>query len=304
MKNLNHSEVTPKLSSFTGVIDYPFTNDYMFRSVLQSNKKVLKGLLCSLMSLKPEDVHSVHILNPIELGGMIENKDFILDIKVIMNNNTIINLELQMNNQYNWPERSLSYLCRLYDGLNSGEKYGEARPAFQIGILNFTLFAGSPEFFSTYKMMNVKNYQNYSDKFTIHVLDLTKVDLATKEDKDYELDKWAKLFNALTWEEFKMIAEGNESMREAGETMFTLNWDDQVRYQCEARERYYREWNEVNHLIEELKTENAEKESTIAEKESIIVEKEATIARLEAQVAELKQQMQENKGGEQIDQLG
>lgn len=100
-----------------------------------------------------------------------------------------------------------------------------------------------------------------------------------------------------------MIAEGNESMQEAGETMFTLNWDDQVRYQCEARERYYREWNEVNHLIEELKTENAEKESTIAEKEStiaekesIIVEKEATIARLEAQVAELRRQMQEDKG--------
>ena len=168
MNNLKNSDSMPKLASFTGAIDYPLMNDYMFRSVMQSNKNVLKGLLCSLLRLDPNNVQTVQILNPIELGKKISDKEFILDIKVLMNDNTAIDLEMQINNQYNWPERSLVYLSRLFDGLNAGESYRAVKPAFQIGILNFTPFPGHPEFFSTYKMMNIKNYYKYSDKFTIH----------------------------------------------------------------------------------------------------------------------------------------
>lgn len=173
MNHLKTSGSISKLASFTGTIGYPLMNDYMFRSVMQSNENVLKGLLCSLLHLNPNDIWSVQILNPIELGKKISDKDFILDIKILMNNNTSINLEMQVNNRYNWPERSLVYLSRLFDGLNAGEAYKAVKPAFQIGILNFTPFPRYPEFFSTYKMLNIKNYHKYSDKFTIHVLDLT-----------------------------------------------------------------------------------------------------------------------------------
>ena len=31
----------------------------------------------------------------------------------MLNNNTLINLEMQVANQFNWPERSLSYLSNL-----------------------------------------------------------------------------------------------------------------------------------------------------------------------------------------------
>lgn len=42
----------------TGRIDYGMTNDYMFRAILQRNEKVLKGLICSLLHLKPEEITS------------------------------------------------------------------------------------------------------------------------------------------------------------------------------------------------------------------------------------------------------
>ena len=35
-----------------GEVSYNMTNDYMFRAVLQSNNKVLRGLICSLLHLK------------------------------------------------------------------------------------------------------------------------------------------------------------------------------------------------------------------------------------------------------------
>ncbi|MEY8521903.1 Rpn family recombination-promoting nuclease/putative transposase [bacterium 1XD8-76] len=285
MNHLKNSDSMLKLASFTGTIDYPLMNDYMFRSVMQSNENVLKGLLCSLLRLDPNNVQTVQILNPIELGKKISDKEFILDIKVLMNDNTAINLEMQINNQYNWPERSLVYLSRLFDGLNAGESYRAVKPAFQIGILNFTPFPGHPEFFSTYKMMNIKNYYKYSDKFTIHVLDLTQIHLADREDKNYDLDKWAKLFRALTWEDFKMISEGNKSMQEAGETLFTLNEDDRIRDLCEAREDYRRTWEGVKQEMDELRSSNEEKIAVIEKKDNLI-------ASLEAQVAELQMRLQ------------
>ena len=86
MNHLKNSDSMLKLASFTGTIDYPLMNDYMFRSVMQSNENVLKGLLCSLLRLDPNNVQTVQILNPIELGKKISDKEFVLDIKVLMNN--------------------------------------------------------------------------------------------------------------------------------------------------------------------------------------------------------------------------
>ena len=226
----------------------------------------------------------MQILNPIELGKKISDKDFVLDIKILMNSSAAVNLEMQVNNQYNWSERSLVYLSRLFDSLNAGEAYKAVKPAFQIGILNFTLFPKYPEFFSTYKMLNIRNYQKYSDKFTVHVLDLTQIGLAGDEDKAYGLDKWARLFNALTWEDFRMISADNKNMQEAGETLFALNANDRIRDLCEAREDYRRTWDSV-------KLDMEEKDTVIREKDTVIREKNSRITLLETQVAELQRQL-------------
>lgn len=85
----------------TGEISYNMTNDYMFRVVLQKNELVLKGLICSLLHLNYEDVQSTQIINPIELGEDIHDKTFVLDIDIILNNASLINLEMQMTNEHN-----------------------------------------------------------------------------------------------------------------------------------------------------------------------------------------------------------
>ena len=47
---------------------------------------------------------------------------------------------MQVINEHNWSERSLSYLCREFDQLSAGQSYESVKPAIQIGLLNFTLF--------------------------------------------------------------------------------------------------------------------------------------------------------------------
>ena len=84
-----------------GVIAFNMTNNYMFRYILQKNEKVLTGLVCSLLHLKPEEVKSIEITNPIDLAGDITGKEFILDINLILNDDTLVNLEMQVANEQN-----------------------------------------------------------------------------------------------------------------------------------------------------------------------------------------------------------
>ena len=242
--------------SATGPLEIPMTNDYLFRALMQRNNHVLKGLICSLLHMSPEDIASAVITNPIELGDVIDQKTFMLDIKVFLNASTLINLEMQVINRHNWPERSLSYLCRAFDNLHQGEEYENIRPVVQISLLDFTLFKDHPEFYATYKFQNVKNYTVYSDKLRLSVLDLNRIDLATKEDKYYQTDYWAALFKAATWEEIKMLAQKNEFISEASATIYELSQEEKVRLQCEAREDFYRQQKGTERRMEKLTVEN------------------------------------------------
>lgn len=202
---------------------------------------------------------------------------FILDIKVLLNDNTIVNLEMQLNNYNNWPERSLGYLCRNFDNLNKGDDYSNTKAAIHIGFLDFTLFPHLPEFHATYKIQNIKNHNIYTDKFILHVIELNSIHMATEEDRNHEIDKWAALFKATTWEDIRMLSNDNPTLESAAETLYQLNMDEQLRetcerfYKAEARERGFK------NNIARLTKENEELTKTLAEKEAEITRLKALL---------------------------
>lgn len=246
-----------------GLIMIPMTNDYLFRALMQENNEVLKALISSLLHLRMEEIFSVEIMNPIELGKAITEKEFILDIKLMMNEDTIINLEMQVANEGDWPERSLVYLCRAFDNLNRGEEYEMVKTAIQIGILDFTLFKDDPSFYATYHLMNDRTYRIYSSKFGISVLNLSRIDLATDEDKNYKIDHWAKLFKATTWEDLKMIAKSDTYIEKAASTIYKLTQEEKIRQQCEAREDYRRRTEAREKKLADALSKNQQLESEL-----------------------------------------
>ena len=143
---------------------------------------------------------------------------------------------MQVENKHNWPDRSLAYLCRSFDQLYRGQEYEEALPVIHIGFLDYTLFPDVPEFYATNILMNVKHHRIYNDKFRLSVVDLTQIELATEEDKAYDIDYWARLFKAKTWEDIKMLAEKNEYLQEAAQSVYMANAEEIIRQKCLARE--------------------------------------------------------------------
>lgn len=281
----------------TGVIDYTFLNDYMFKKILQDNKPVLKALLCALLHKEKHEITDVEVLNPITDGTSVESKEFILDLKLLLNDNSVINIEMQVINYHDWPERSLQYLCRTYDGLQKGEDYSRSKPATHIAFLDFTLFDDNEEFYATYKLMNEKTGHVYTDKFVMKYVDMTKIHLATDEDKSYAIDKWVELFKAKTWEDLRMVASQSKEMNIAANNLFVANADQQEIWRAQAREDYERHERQREFLLAKYKKEKAEAEKQKAEVEKQKAEIEAQsnkqIDELKSEVSVLKQKLLE-----------
>ena len=297
---MNKVKFTPELERATGEIEYNMTNDYMFRALFQKNNRALKGLLSSLLHIQPEEILSVEITNPIVIGEAIQDKEFRLDIKAMLNGYQQINLEMQVVNRHDWPERSIGYLSRMYNNLQKGDQYIDTKPAIHVGILNFSPFEEQPIFYSRNLLMDVVQHRIYSSKFAVNVLDLSHIELATQEDKNWNLDFWARLFKAKTWEEMKMIAKDNEYFTEASNTLCDLYADFNVRERCRDREDYELEQKYLHDTIAQQESMLAQKDSmleekdnTIAQQQNMLVQKDDMLAQQTEELAEMKRKIQE-----------
>ena len=269
------------LANATGPLEYGLTNDYLFKAFLQKNQRVLRALVASLLHMEEAEIVNLTIKNPIVIGEAIDDKMYILDMLLELNGNKIINMEMQVVKQEFWADRALAYSARLFDNVKSGEEYATVKPVHHIGILDFKLFEGVNEFYGTYVMMNEKNHHVFSRKLAISVLDLNQIENATEEDKAYQIDYWARLFKASTWEELKVLASESEVMKDCVVTICELTADERARMQMEAREEHNRIIRTYEHRIEGLETE-------VAQKDAELEQRDAEIERLKALLEQAK----------------
>ncbi len=290
----------------TGDLPVRMTNDYLFRALLQSDNETLKELLTALLHKEPGEIVSANVMNPILLGESIDDKTFILDVKVDLDDKSIIDLEMQVIHEAYWTDRSLSYLCRSFDRLNQGDPYGAARPVLQIAFCDFTLFEDAPEFYSVYKIVNIRKPEIvYSEKFVFVNIDLTREDLATEEDRKYRIDVWAKLFKAETWEDLKMLAAKNEAIDRAVSGAWQLTEEEMIREKCRARDEWIinDKWKtdtiaQQEAALKEYEINDKWKTDTIAQQEATLKEYEIndkrktdTIAQQSDTITQLRNEM-------------
>lgn len=236
--NQTPTTADPSYLSASGRLPYSLTNDYMFRAVLQENNDVLKHLIAALLDIPYEDISSCVITNPIVLGESFQDKTVIMDVRILLNHDRLINLEMQMGSLAFWPSRSLLYLCRLFSNLDKGSDYGQILPSMHIGILPRSPFPDIDEFYSEYLMVNPKNLHIFTGNFSLCMLCLNQLENVPEEARSSGLYSWAMMFSATTWEEIQMLARNSEAFKDTAATMYQLSAEEKIRLQCEARERY------------------------------------------------------------------
>lgn len=212
-------------------------NDVVFRSVFRRSKKGLQGLLGALLNIPPESIRDIEFLDTHLDLEYPEDKEGILDLRVICQNSRHINIEMQMYHVNYWEDRSLFYNSKLFiSSVRKGEDYRNAKTCIHIGILDFTLFPEQREFYSIHKITNIKTGRIYSDKLAFHVVELSKVEQASEAEKFTDVYRWARLISAGSIQEMKMLAKGDEYMKETVELFEDFSLDDEERYRAFRRE--------------------------------------------------------------------
>ncbi|MBQ8162405.1 MAG: Rpn family recombination-promoting nuclease/putative transposase [Clostridia bacterium] len=194
------------------------TNDLMFHMVFTKNKKALKGLLSCLLKIPKEEILDIVILNPIQYNESINTKTTILDLKLYLNNNRYVLVEMQVRDFEYWTNRILIYGCRqINDQANGTNAYMTLEPVIQISIMKHSLFPARKRFYSEYRIQDNEG-QVLTDKLSFAVLDLSSIpDAKTVKPEEKELVDWANAFIAPDWKTLMTI--DNESVKEAVRTM-------------------------------------------------------------------------------------
>ena len=121
----------------------------------------------------------------------------------------------------------------------------------------------------------------------MNVLDLSHIELATQEDKEWNLDFWARLFKAKTWEKMTMIAKDNEYFTEASNTLCDLYADFNVRERCIDREDYELEQKYLHDTIAQQSDKILQQENMLAQQAEELEQSRKDREELERKIEEL-----------------
>ena len=223
----NEAELRKRAAS-NEELNIRLTNNYAFQKIFK-NAEIVKGFLMALLHLKENEIESLEVTDPFVEGEVEEEKEGILDVRLILNGGKKINIEMQNTYQADWTERSLFYNCRMFtDGFKKGQPYYELPPCIHVGILDFSHLK-SPGFYHRIILKDDKTGESYSSKFQFHVIELSKLETTKGKARKQDLYRWAKLISASSWEEIREESEGNYYMEKARDEMIKMSRDESER---------------------------------------------------------------------------
>ncbi len=118
----------------------PLTSDIVFKSIFArpGNEDILKALLEAILDI---DIKTITVKNPEISKNIYDNKMGVLDIKAEINNNTIIDIEMQVENEKNIDSRSMFYTSSLLtESIKKGEDYKNIKRVIGINLLNYNYY--------------------------------------------------------------------------------------------------------------------------------------------------------------------
>jgi len=96
-------------------------NDYAFKKIMM-NENVRIGFLSAMLGIDPSDMKETHILNTFLHKEHETDKLGILDVRILLNNEMEIDMQIQLAELAVWPERSLFIYPKCSQSRLSREK--------------------------------------------------------------------------------------------------------------------------------------------------------------------------------------
>ena len=233
----------------------------------KSNPEIIKSLLSSILNLPISSIEN-NTLN-LELNKILDrtyptDKIGILDVRIRIDDEMEIDLEMQMLYKEMLIERLLWYWAKLYSNqLKSGNDYSCLKKTLEILIINDTI----PEFKNILKpctRWQIREHELFSeiltDKFEIVIIELPKVEQAYLKDSNNLLLQWMMFLLNPESLEVSEIMEKNESIKVATKELELISEEEINQRIAELREKARRDDVALRQYGERIGREKAQKE--------------------------------------------
>ena len=226
--------------------------DIIFKRVFgnEKNTEIIAGFISDMLDIPREKITKVVIKNVELPPEEIDQKFSRLDLNLYVDGRKI-NIEMQVNKESAYKERTLFYWAKLYsDDLDSGEDYSALSQTICVNIINFNLF-DCENYHSHFMLKEKERDEIMTEKLAIHFFELKKVG---KYKRNKRMEDWLTLINAET-EGDLMALQQNTSIPEIQKTIVILremSADEKIREEARRREkRLHDEATALNHARKE-----------------------------------------------------
>ena len=211
--------------------------DIIFKRVFgnSNNDDIIAAFVSDMLDIPRQRITKVEIKNVELPPEEIDQKFSRLDLNLIVDGKKI-NIEMQVNRDAAYKERTLYYWSKLYsEDLKSGEDYSELSQTICVNIINFNLF-DCDDYHSNFIIKEKERNEVLTDRFAIHFFELKKVG---KFKRNKRMEDWLTLINAET-EGDLMALQQSTSIPEIQKTIVILremSADEQIREEARRREK-------------------------------------------------------------------
>ena len=267
-------------------LTYTFKSDVLFKMLFLEYQHLLKRLIAVLLDIPPDSITEFRITNTEMPPEEIGKKFCRLDINMIVDGN-MINLEIQVEDEGNYPERALYNFSRIYSSsLPAGKDYSLLPRTIIISIIDFELF-DCEEVHSEFQVLEIKRHTPLTDKCGLHFFELPKMMDVEAINPNNEKELWLALFNAETEEELEELSKnGGDVMSEAIQAYHGITAKDEFKNLESLRAKIRRDEAQALGNAARKATAVADKRwlEVVAQKDTALAEQAKLIAELQAQL--------------------
>lgn len=225
-------------------------NDFIFQRLFgeQEAQDSLISLLNAILRLKgSQRIAGVTVTNNIELSKLLVNeKTGRLDIRAETEDQTQINIEMQLINHHNMQKRSLFYAAKMFtESIKAGGKYENLKKTIAVNIMDFNLFDFA-RFHSTFHFYedHERDYM-LTDALELHFIEYSKFKKMNKN-LDDPLHRWLLFMDEkLPENQLKELIAMDPIIKKTEERLEWLSGDEETLRLYEAREYARIEYNSL-----------------------------------------------------------
>ena len=212
-------------------------NDVIFKNLFSKNgnEEMLAEIIEEGLKIKVEEIE---VEKEVELSKMHVNEKYgRLDLRVIVNKNIMVIIEMQRTDNCNMTKRALFYAGKIIgSSLKSKETYDNIKDIYMINILNYNIL--ETEEYSTDTVIVDSKYRKYIiiEGIKFYFIELPKFRKQVKEPKT-KLEQWLAFIDYEDKEMVDMAIVRNKLVEKAQKDYEYLTGDAATRRLEELREK-------------------------------------------------------------------